>query len=157
MQHAQVRLHLHGIRPAGNGLLPVLLGGKPRHRAHPRGHPLYDYIDTYGDTIRKYLGEFATLKSTNDIANHICQIHDAYTATQQPSELESIVSDASSLVYTAYQLVGSSPDLTNDTRRQINTAISAVQTLLSLSPIDYTSLEGAVSNLRSQLQAAGLM
>lgn len=123
----------------------------------PRGHPLYDYIDTYGDTIRKYLGEFATLKSTNDIANHICQIHDAYTATQQPSELESIVSDASSLVYTAYQLVGSSPDLTNDTRRQINTAISAVQTLLSLSPIDYTSLEGAVSNLRNQLQAAGLM
>lgn len=123
----------------------------------PRGHPLYDYIDTYGDTIRKYLGEFATLKSTNDIANHICQIHDAYTAAQQPSELESIVSDASSLVYTAYQLVGSSPDLTNDTRRQINTAISAVQTLLSLSPIDYTSLEGAVSNLRSQLQAAGLM
>ena len=123
----------------------------------PRGHPLYDYIDTYGDTIRKYLGEFATLKSTNDIANHICQIHDAYTATQQPSELESIVIDASSLVYTAYQLVGSSPDLTNDTRRQINTAISAVQTLLSLSPIDYTSLEGAVSNLRSQLQAAGLM
>lgn len=123
----------------------------------PRGHPLYDYIDAYGDTIRKYLGEFATLKSTNDIANHICQIHDAYTAAQQPSDLQNIVSDASNLVYTAYQLVGSAPDLSNDTRRQINTAISAVQTLLSLSPIDYTSLEGAVSNLRSQLQAAGLI
>ena len=123
----------------------------------PRGHPLYDYIDAYGDTIRTYLGEFATLKSTNDIANHICQIHDAYTAAQQPSDLQNIVSDASNLVYTAYQLVGSAPDLSNDTRRQINTAISAVQTLLSLSPIDYTSLEGAVSNLRSQLQAAGLM
>lgn len=123
----------------------------------PRGHPLYDSIDTYGDTIRKYLGEFATLKSTNDIANHICQIHDAYTAAQQPSDLQNIVSEASNLVYTAYQLVGSAPDLSNDTRRQINTAISAVQTLLSLSPIDYTSLEGAVSNLRSQLQAAGLM
>ena len=123
----------------------------------PRGHPLYDYIDAYGDTIRKYLGEFATLKSTNDIANHICQIHDAYTAAQQPSDLQNIVSDASNLVYTAYQLVGSAPDLSNDTRRQIYTAISAVQTLLSLSPIDYTSLEGAVSNLRSQLQAAGLM
>ena len=123
----------------------------------PRGHPLYDSIDAYGDTIRKYLGEFATLKSTNDIANHICQIHDAYTAAQQPSDLQNIVSDANNLVYTAYQLVGSAPDLSNDTRRQINTAISAVQTLLSLSPIDYTSLEGAVSNLRSQLQAAGLM
>ena len=69
----------------------------------PRGHPLYDYIDAYGDTIRKYLGEFATLKSTNDIANHICQIHDAYTAAQQPSDLQNIVSDASNLVYTAYQ------------------------------------------------------
>ena len=123
----------------------------------PRGHPLYDSIDAYGDTIRKYLGEFATLKSTNDIANHICQIHDAYTAAQQPSDLQNIVSDASNLVYTAYQLVGSAPDLSNDTRRQINTAISEVQTLLSLSPIDYTSLEGAVSNLRSHLQAAGLM
>ena len=75
----------------------------------PRGHPLYDYIDAYGDTIRKYLGEFATLKSTNDIANHICQIHDAYTAAQQPSDLQNIVSDASNLVYTAYQLVGSAP------------------------------------------------
>lgn len=123
----------------------------------PKGHPLYDYIDTYGDTIRKYLGEFATLQSTSDIANHICQIHDAYTATQEPSELENIVTEASNLVYQAYQLVGSSPDLSNDTRRQINTAISAVQTLLSLSPIDYTSLQGAVSNLYSQLQAAGLM
>ena len=118
----------------------------------PKGHPLYDYINTYGDTIRKYLGEFATLQSTSDIANHICQIHDAYTATQEPSELENIVTEASNLVYQAYQLVGS-----NDTRRQINTAISAVQTLLSLSPIDYTSLQGAVSNLYSQLQAAGLM
>ena len=108
-------------------------------------------------TIRKYLGEFATLQSTSDIANHICQIHDAYTATQEPSELENIVTEASNLVYQAYQLVGSSPDLSNDTRRQINTAISAVQTLLSLSPIDYTSLQGAVSNLYSQLQAAGLM
>ncbi len=121
----------------------------------PRGHPLYDYIDAYGDTIRKYLGEFATLKSTNDIANHICQIHDAYTAAQQPSDLQNIVSDASNLVYTAYQLVGSAPDLSNDTRRQINTAISAVQTLLSLSPIDYTSLEGAVSNLRSLFRRRG--
>lgn len=85
----------------------------------PKGHPLYDYINTYGDTIRKYLGEFATLQSTSDIANHICQIHDAYTATQEPSELENIVTEASNLVYQAYQLVGSSPDLSNDTRRQI--------------------------------------
>ena len=58
---------------------------------------------------------------------------------------------------TAYQLVGSSPSISNDTRRQINTAISAVQALYSVSPIDYTALQNATNNLRSQLQAAGLL
>ena len=123
----------------------------------PRGHPLYNYIGSYGSTIRQYLGEFATLQSTDDIDDHICQLHDAYTAAQQPSELESLVNEAYSLTLTAYQLVGSSPSISNDTRRQINTAISTVQTLLSFSPIDYASLEGAMANLLSQLQAAGLM
>ena len=33
----------------------------------------------------------------------------------------------------------------------------AVQTLLSIYPIDYTSLQTATNALRSQLQAAGLM
>jgi len=32
-----------------------------------------------------------------------------------------------------------------------------VQTLLSIYPIDYSSLEGAMNNLHSQLRAAGLM
>jgi len=123
----------------------------------PRGHPLYNYIGSYSKTIRQYLGEFATLQSTDDIENHICQIHDEFTASQAPSELEALVNEAYDLTYRAYQLVGSSPYISNDTRRQINTAISAVQTLLSIYPIDYTSLEGATYNLRSQLQAAGLM
>ncbi len=123
----------------------------------PRGHPLYDYIPSYGKTIRQYLGEFATLQSQADIDNHICQLHDEYTASQSTSELEAIYNDAYNLTLRAYQLVGSSPYITNDTRRQINTAISAVQTLLSIYPIDYESLQGATSNLRSQLQAAGLL
>ncbi|MBQ2834206.1 MAG: PBP1A family penicillin-binding protein [Clostridia bacterium] len=123
----------------------------------PRGHPLYNAIGSYGSTIRKYLGEFATLQSQDDIANHICQLHDEFTSSQAPSELEALVTDAYNLTYTAYQLVGSSPYISNDTRRQINIAITTVQTLLSISPIDYTSLEGATHNLRSQLQAAGLL
>ena len=122
----------------------------------PRGHPLYDYLDSYGGTIRESLGEFATLKSQSDVANHICQYHDAYTATQT-SELESLINEAYSLTLQAYQLVGSSQSISNDTRRQINTAISAVQTLLSVSPVDYNSLLNAANYLRSQLQAAGLM
>lgn len=123
----------------------------------PRGHPLYNSIGSYGSTIRKYLGEFATLQSQSDIDNHICQLHDAYTASQTTSELEAIYNDAYNLTITAYQLVGSSPYISNDMRRQINTAISAVQTLLSIYPIDYNALQNATYTLRSQLQAAGLM
>ena len=123
----------------------------------PRGHPLYNSIGSYGSTIRKYLGEFATLQSQSDIENHICQLHDAYTASQTTSELEAIYNEAYNLTITAYQLVGSSPYISNDTRRQINTAISTVQTLLSIYPIDYNALQNATYTLRSQLQAAGLM
>ena len=64
--------------------------------------------------------------------------------------------EAYDLTIQAYRLVGASPSVSTDTRRQINTAISAVQTLLSLSPIDYNSLSAATENLRSQLRAAGL-
>ena len=46
--------------------------------------------------------------------------------------------------------------MSNETRRTINTAISTVQTLLSVAPVDYDSLQRAVDNLRYQLQAAGL-
>lgn len=123
----------------------------------PKGHPLYNYIGSYGSTIREYLGQFATLQSADDIAGHTCSYHDAYTASQPQSDLDALVSEAYNLTLTAYQLVGSSPTISNDTRRQINTAISAVQTLLALSPVDYTSLQNATANLRSQLQAAGLM
>ena len=123
----------------------------------PRGHPLYNYIGSYGGTIRQYLGEFATLTSTEDVNRHVCNLHDAYTATAQPSETEMLISEAYQLTLTAYQLVGSSPSIDNETRRQINTAISAVQTLMSISPIDYNSLYNATANLRNQLQAAGLI
>ena len=123
----------------------------------PKGHPLYNYIGSYDNTIRDYLGEFATLTNTADVNRHVCQLHDAYTASQQTSDLEALVSEAYSLTLTAYQLVGSNPYISNDTRRQINTAISAVQTLLSMYPIDYSALQGATANLYNQLQAAGLL
>ncbi|MBQ8092385.1 MAG: PBP1A family penicillin-binding protein [Clostridia bacterium] len=122
----------------------------------PRGHPLYNYIDTYGDTIRKYLGEFSTMKNTEDIAANICPIHDAYYTPEEYNQQQNLENDAYSLIMDAYQLVGASPNVSNDTRRIINTAISTVQTLLSVSPIDYNALQLAVDNLRYQLQMAGL-
>ena len=123
----------------------------------PRNHPLYNSIGSYGSTIRDYLGQFATFTNSDDITAHVCQLHDAYTASQPASGLDALIGEATNLTLTAYQLVGSSPGISNDTRRQINTAISAVQTLLSISPIDYNSLQNATDNLRNQLQAAGLM
>ena len=123
----------------------------------PRNHPLYNYIDSHGSTIRDYLGEFATLKNQADIANHICDLHNEYTASMQPDETQTLINEAYNLTLTAYQLVGSNPYISNDTRRQINTAISTVQTLLSIAPIDFNSLQNATYNLRSQLQAAGLL
>ena len=123
----------------------------------PRNHPLYNYIDSHGSTIRDYLGEFATLKNQADIADHICDLHNEYTASMQPDETQTLINEAYNLTLTAYQLVGSNPYISNDTRRQINTAISTVQTLLSISPIDFNSLQNATYNLRSQLQAAGLL
>ena len=123
----------------------------------PRGHPLYNYISGYDNTIRKYLGEFATLQSTADIADHICPLHDAYTVQQSQDELNAIVNDAYNLTLQAYQLVGSANWLSNEQRRQINTAISAVQALMYAYPVDYSALQSAASSLRSHLQAAGLM
>ena len=122
----------------------------------PRGHPLYNYIDSYSDVIRRYLGEFATLKSSQDIENHICSIHNAYTVGKSGDDLQQLVEEAYNLTIQAYRLVGASPSVSTDTRRQINTAISAVQTLLSISPVDYNSLSAATENLRAQLRAAGL-
>ncbi len=118
----------------------------------PGGHPLYNYIDSYSDVIRRYLGEFATLKSSRDIENHMCTVHHAGNA----GSAADLVSEAYDLTLQAYRLVGSSPGVSTQTRRQINTAISAVQTLLSISPIDYGSLQAAAENLRNQLRAAGL-
>ena len=76
---------------------------------------------------------------------------------QSQEDLNAIVNNAYSLTLQAYQLVGSAQWLSNDQRRQINTAISAVQALMSSYPVDYSALQNASSNLRSQLQAAGLM
>ena len=69
---------------------------------------------------------------------------------------QNLEDEAASLILEAYQMVGSTPNVSNETRRSINTAISTVQTLLSVAPIDHDSLQRAVDNLRYQLQAAGL-
>ena len=96
------------------------------------------------------------MKNTEDIAANICPIHDAYYTPEEYNQQQNLENDAYSLIMDAYQLVGASPNVSNDTRRIINTAISTVQTLLSVSPIDYNALQLAVDNLRYQLHMAGL-
>lgn len=52
----------------------------------PKGHPSYDYVSTTAiPSANGTIWASSLAKSTSDIANHICQIHDAYTATREPS------------------------------------------------------------------------
>lgn len=123
----------------------------------PNSHPLYHDMDAQRDWIQAHLGFFATLKSTSDISSLICRTHDE-TATQSlPEEFTDTANDAYQLTLSAYQLVGASADLSNDTRRQINTIISKVQALLSASPIDYAALATETESLRNALDAADLL
>ena len=85
-----------------------------------------------------------------------CNIHDAYYTAEEYHQQQNLEDEAASLILEAYQIVGSAAGVSNETRRSINTAISTVQTLLSISPIDHDSLQRAVDNLRYQLQSAGL-
>ena len=121
----------------------------------PRGHPLYDYIDSYADVIRKYLGEFATLKSEYDIKNHSCPLSHTRAASGA-DDLYTLVQDAYALTLEAYQLVGSDARITVEQRREINTSIGMVQTLLSVSPLDAASLKAAADQLRALLISCGL-
>ena len=57
----------------------------------PIGHPLYDYIDEYRNTMSEYLGEFATLKLTTDdnynqqlVQSVTCTLHSNYSWQDQP-------------------------------------------------------------------------
>ena len=120
----------------------------------PKGHPLYNYIDGYSDVVRKYLGEFATLKSTSDIANHTCTLHNAMTQTMDEDDLSALVLDAQSLVYQASMSIGNAPV---EMQRQLNTAIGTIQALMAMSPIDYGNLQSATQSLRNLLSSAGLL
>lgn len=122
----------------------------------PKGHPLYDYIDEYGSVIRQYLGDFATSKGTDSIYNTVCDVHTSewYYDQQSGTSLEDTALEWVTYAYSAVAMAGES--ISNDTRRNIDAAISAVQTLLYSEYYDQATLQSAITNLQNALNLAGL-
>lgn len=123
----------------------------------PKGHPLYDYTDSYGSVIREYLGQFATSKSSDSVYSTVCDIHTAAWQENYQQTNTTLLQSAQELVNYAYNMVGAAGEsISNDTRRNINTAISAIETLIYGEYYDSTTLQNAMNNLQNALSLAGL-
>ena len=128
----------------------------------PIGHPLYDYIDTYSDTMREYLGEFAALKLTSDaaynealIAQCTCTMHTQSWLDQQQQWQESdMVGQAQALLNQAYDLlINRGSELTGEQYVSVSYCIRALEASLESYPME--GLEQNMSNLRYALQVFG--
>ncbi len=123
----------------------------------PKGHPLYDYTDSYGSVIRQYLGDFATSKSSSAISTTVCDVHTSDWVYQNSSNTQSLRDEAYQLTIDAYNKVGAASEwLSGDARQSINTAIGAVEAVIYSDYIDSGTLQNAVDNLRWALSNAGL-
>ena len=119
----------------------------------PIGHPLYDYIGQYSETIEKYLGSMATLQLTADsaynqsmIETRTCSLHTAnYTQVMQQWTQDGTVADAQELVSLAYSMLATyGPALTDEEYISVIYCIRQVEEALET----YEGLGEAVSSLR---------
>lgn len=124
----------------------------------PIGHPLYDFIDEYRDTIIKYLGEFAGLKLTEDaqynkmlIDNLTCQRHSqTWVDETQYWQQDGNVEEAQRLLNYAYNMLTDRGfELTTDEYVSISYCIRQVEAILSSYSTE--GLLDALSNLRYAL------
>lgn len=124
----------------------------------PHGHPLYDFIDTYPDAMRNYLGEFATLKLTADpnyndslIASVTCSVHNDFWVEQdQYWQQSGSYDEAYALIQQAYDMLmnrGSEP-----TEQYVSVSYCIRQLEALLESGDVAAISGAMSNLRYAMQ-----
>ena len=121
------------------------------------GHPLYDYIDQYADVMQQYLGEFATLKLTDNdayneqlIASCTCTAHSAYwQQEQQYYQTTDVVSEAQALLNEAYSMLTTyGGSISQNDYISISYCIRQLETAVQ----NYSGIEDAMSNLRYALQ-----
>ena len=123
----------------------------------PKGHPIYNYNNSYSSVIREYLGEFAASTNEESLYNTVCDVHTYAWQQNYQQNNTSLAQSAQELVNYAYNAVGAAGDaISNDTRRNINAAISAIESLIYSEYYDSATLQNAMTNLQSALSLAGL-
>lgn len=123
----------------------------------PKGHPLYDFTGSHASVIRDYLGEFATSRSEQNLYDTVCDIHTYAWQQNYQQNNATLAQTAQERVNYAYNAVGAASDwISNDTRRNINTAIAAVESLIYSEYYDSNTLQNAINNLNYALSLAGL-
>jgi penicillin-binding protein 1A len=121
----------------------------------PKGHPLYALIGTrYDDTLKKYLGDFATLKYTTDANQNAalnrtvaCTLHNAYSSSGSHYVVDNTLRpDAERLLTQAHgTLTGLAEG--SDAYDALLAAINNLQGALSVQDISTASLTAAMSYL----------
>ena len=127
----------------------------------PKGHPLYGLIGSkYDSTLRKYLGEFATLRYTNDAnANAAinsaitCDIHGPGTDNGSYIRDNTLIPDANRLLGNAQEKLGSIQQGT-DAYNNLQNAINNLQGLLGQDNPSAADLMQAMGYLTQMMAAA---
>ena len=127
----------------------------------PKGHPLYGFIGTkYDSALRKSLGEFATLRYTNDAnANAAinsaitCDIHGPGTDNDSYIRDNTLVPDANRLLGQAQEKLGSIEQGT-DAYNNLQGAINNLQALINQGNPSAASLMQAMGYLTQMMAAA---
>ena len=127
----------------------------------PKGHPLYGFIGSkYNSTLEKYLGEFATLRYSNDananaaLNNAItCDIHGPGTNNDSYIVDNTLIPDANRLLGQAQDVLNSTAQGT-DAYNNLQNAISNLQGILNQGSPSASSLTQAMGYLTQAMAAA---
>lgn len=127
----------------------------------PKGHPLYRFIDSkYASTLKKYLGDFSTLRYTNDAnANAAinsaitCTIHGPGTSNENYIVEGTMIPDANRLIGQAQTLLGSIAGGT-DAYNNLQNAINTLQSLIAQGNPSTGSLAQAMGQLTQAMASA---
>ncbi len=127
----------------------------------PKGHPLYGFLGSkYDSTLRKYLGEFATLRYSNDAnANAAlnsaitCDLHGPGTDNNSYIRDNTLIPDANRLLNNAQEQLGSIPQGT-DAYNNLQNAINNLQNLINQGNPSTSGLTQAMSYLTQMMAAA---
>lgn len=121
----------------------------------PQGHPLYNSIDQHGDVLRKYLGEFATVRNTSELV--FCDIHGPYTHQGGGDDgyvQQNFIPDAMLLIERAQGILAGL-ELGSDVYNNLQGAIINLQNVInqeSPSAVAVTEAMGNLTNYMAQAQ-----